>query len=265
MPMLQAARAAIYAVPKMVEVLRAYHPAERPLVLDWVLHHNGARILRAGHELMQQNVRFERTVSSGETSRILILGDSSAEGIGASRPEHTIAGYFGAAYKHATIVNRGTSGARVNELASQLAPFGGQPFNLVVVLVGTNDVMTNTAPTVVETALRDVLRTARKISDHVVLLMPADPGKLPAFRNSPELSWILSARTHVFYEIFHRVAIETGVQFVRSFIRFTMSDAFLGSTDTMISSHDYVHPTDTCYLAIFFRIMAYVYWAKLQL
>jgi lysophospholipase L1-like esterase len=214
---------------------------------------------------MQQNVRFERMVSENESSRILILGDSSAEGVGASQPSNTIAGYFGSAYPHATIVNRGRSGARVQELASQLEPFVGQEFNLVVVLVGANDVMANSQPSGVESALRSVLQTARKVSAHVVLLMPADPGKLPAFRNSPELSRILSARTDVLFEIFHRVATETGVRFVKTFLRFTMTDAFIGSSETMISSHDSVHPTDICYLTIFFRIMAHVFWMKLQL
>jgi len=62
--------------------------------------------------------RFERRLSARRAT-ILVLGDSTGVGVGATRPEESLAGLFAADYPDADIINVAVSGTRVADAITQ--------------------------------------------------------------------------------------------------------------------------------------------------
>jgi lysophospholipase L1-like esterase len=89
--------------------------------------------------------RFERRLSARRAA-MLILGDSTGVGVGATRPEESIAGLLAADYPDADIVNVAVSGTRVDGAIAQVQRCleAGLRFDLALLHVGGNDVVANT-------------------------------------------------------------------------------------------------------------------------
>jgi len=77
---------------------------------------------------------------------VLILGDSTGVGVGATRPEESVAGLFAADYPEADIVNVAASGARVTDAITQVrrCSEAGLCFDLALLHVGGVDVVADT-------------------------------------------------------------------------------------------------------------------------
>ena len=82
--------------------------------------------------------------SSGPVVRMVMLGDSSAVGVGVTRVEDTVGGYLAALLattgRRVELSTVGVSGSRSTDLATQVARalLGGRP-DVAVILVGTHD------------------------------------------------------------------------------------------------------------------------------
>lgn len=72
--------------------------------------------------------------------RVLVLGDSTAVGVGADRPEDSVAGRLGVDILEARIDNLSKSGLRSAGLLKQLDEVDGE-YDLIVVHIGANDVL----------------------------------------------------------------------------------------------------------------------------
>ncbi|MDQ3327007.1 MAG: SGNH/GDSL hydrolase family protein [Chloroflexota bacterium] len=122
---------------------------------------------------------YPDTTADNEPYTILILGDSTAQGIGAARPEDS----FGALVaqnqarrgKQVRFVNLGVSGAQVRDVRTEQVPKVAalQP-DLVLLSVGANDVTAWTAPSEyldhMEQLVSDLVRTDATVA---VLNVPA--------------------------------------------------------------------------------------------
>jgi lysophospholipase L1-like esterase len=73
------------------------------------------------------------------TVRLLIVGDSTAVGTGASGPQASVAGLLAQAFPHLQIDNRARDGATFAQVLGQLG--GDQRFDMVLVMAGGNDVV----------------------------------------------------------------------------------------------------------------------------
>ncbi|HEX2542635.1 MAG TPA: GDSL-type esterase/lipase family protein [Caldimonas sp.] len=137
---------------------------------------------------------YERRLSSART-RILVLGDSTGVGIGASRPEESIAGLLAAEVADADIVNVSRSGARVADALAQARGCRERElrFDLALLHVGGNDVIRATPPAQLLADGRLLLAELAAIAGQTVWLGPPDVGHVPLF--PPPLSWLLRRRT----------------------------------------------------------------------
>src|SRR5277367_6022713 len=70
------------------------------------------RGVQRARTLAAQGRRYERRLASKGLA-VLILGDSTGVGVGASMPEESIAGLLAADYPQADVVNISESGARI--------------------------------------------------------------------------------------------------------------------------------------------------------
>lgn len=152
-------------------------------------------------------IKVER--ATGE-KRILILGDSTAVGTGASRSEDTIAGRLARDFPNAAIINRGVNGAVTADIGKQLQGAGEGKFNVVIISVGGNDAVHFTGRHEMQSALQASLKQAKEISNHRVLLLIynniASAPIFPAF-----IRWRLRRSADTMQLVFRKVAEEEQV------------------------------------------------------
>lgn len=168
-------------------------------------------LVKKGVALSDATVPFSR-ISPGAPMRILIAGDSSAVGVGASDPAFSTAGRFGALYPHAEIVNIGVNGLRLAGLDAKLDNLPAGTFDLVVLQIGANDITHRTPSDAVERDLRSVLAKAKKLSEKVLVLHTGDLGRAPIW--PPLIGAYISANVRRIRDIYLRVVPLMGALYV---------------------------------------------------
>jgi lysophospholipase L1-like esterase len=104
--------------------------------------------------LIEQAHVFEN-ISSDTTKPLLVLGDSTAVGVGAAKPEDSIAGLT-STYINATYVeNYAVSGATTSDVFSQLEHAKLSTYDTILLQVGGNDII----------RFHDVATTAKELSN----------------------------------------------------------------------------------------------------
>jgi hypothetical protein len=135
------------------------------------------REVERARSLSAQGRAFERRVSPAR-ARILVLGDSTGVGIGASCPEDSIAGLLAAELPDVDIVNVSRSGARVADALAQARDCRARElhFELALLHVGGNDVIRATPAAKLGADSRMLLAELAAIADQTVWLGPPDVG-----------------------------------------------------------------------------------------
>jgi lysophospholipase L1-like esterase len=171
------------------------------------------RGVKRARALAARGQRFERRLATRATS-ILILGDSTGVGVGARRPEESIAGLLAADFPDADIVNISQSGARVVDTVAQARRCSdpGRPFDVAVLHVGANDVARATPTAKLAKACDQLMLELPRLARRTVWLGPPNLGLAPLF--TPPYSWILAARSRAAATIFAQSAARHGVAFI---------------------------------------------------
>ncbi|HEU4459129.1 MAG TPA: GDSL-type esterase/lipase family protein [Methylibium sp.] len=209
------------------------------------------RLLPAARAVARHTRRFEREHVDGVAQgRVLILGDSTAVGVGADDPRHSLAGWLAHDLPRSQIVNLARSGATVADtlddyeawLATQ--PAEAPRFDLVVVQAGGNDALRHTPLARVRAdADRLLRRLGREQARRCVWLGPANIGLAPVF--IAPFSWWMSSRTRRVVEAIERCAHAHGARFV-SFWRTRDEDPFSRDVPTWYA-RDGLHPSANSY------------------
>ncbi len=195
-----------------------------------------------GRQVAAVTKKFERT-GSGIT-RILLAGDSVVFGVGASMPSASIAGLFGRDFPNASIINSGVSGAETDGLVQQLQKVQGQRFDLLVIIIGANDVVHLSDLKASLHNLDQALAIASSLSDHVVLMPEGNMGNPPLF---PRLaSLIFTPRSRQFRNGAMQIADKYHSVYVDVF-RERSADSWRKDIGRFYAA-DYFHPADAGYL-----------------
>ena len=157
--------------------------------------------------------RFERRLSARRAA-MLILGDSTGVGVGATRPEESIAGLLAADYPDADIVNVAVSGTRVDGAIAQVQKCleAGLHFDLALLLVGGNDVVADTPLHQLTDDCDTLLRELARLAVRTAWLGPPDLGLAPLF--PLPYAWVMAARSRVASRVFSAAAARHNVVFV---------------------------------------------------
>lgn len=198
-------------------------------VLVWRFHQ--------GTRFASQSVPFEAKDSNAR-ARILVVGDSTGVGTGASRPPDSIAGRLYRDFPHSEVVNRAHNGARVEDVTRQLDHDDDRGFDIVLVQVGGNDILRFTDLNRLRGTIGDVLEEAGERGQHVIFISTGNVGLAPAF--FPPLNWIYTERTRKVRAVFMEVAAHTGVEYVDLF-KEKDEDPFLRDPNLYYAA-DYLHP-----------------------
>ncbi len=170
--------------------------------------------VKTGRSIAKQTVAFSYTPDQPH-KRLLIVGDSTAIGVGAETPEVSVAGHFHAVYPNLEIVNLGISGLKLAEinthLQKSLTP-EQDIFDMVLIMGGANDIIYFTPLAAAKEHLEQTITTAQQFSDNVVLITSGNIGIAPLF--PWPLNTLYTHRSHQYLTAYKQTAQARGVHVV---------------------------------------------------
>lgn len=157
--------------------------------------------------------RFERRLSA-QGARLLILGDSTGVGVGATLPEESIAGLLAADYPDADIVNVAVSGTRVAGAIAHVRTCLETElrFDLALLHVGANDVVADTPLHQLARDCDTLLEELGKLAVRTAWLGPPDLGLAPLFPRP--YARLMASRSRAAAQVFAAAAARHNVVFV---------------------------------------------------
>lgn len=153
-------------------------------------------------------------IERGSGLRLLVVGDSTAVGVGASKKDTTIAGLF-ARDPNISIENRSVSGAKLSDTLMQLKGAREEKYALVLIQAGANDVINFVPYKEVEKNTLELLKVAKEKSVYAVMLSAGNVGLAPIFPYP--YSRLITLRTKAVQEIIRQEAKRQGVAYVELF------------------------------------------------
>ena len=132
-------------------------------------------LARKSAELVSQSRSFERAEGSRS---MLVLGDSTAVGVGASSPQESVPGRVSSTLD-ASVENYATSGAIMKEIGGQFSKAKRTRYDLIVIQGGANDVVQFKSLSETVASADRLLARASALSDHVILLTAGRVGDAP--------------------------------------------------------------------------------------
>ena len=196
--------------------------------------------IRQSVELARQSEPLQVS-PAGATARVLIVGDSTAVGTGASSGASSVAGLIANDHPHWRIVNRARDGARFADIARQL--HGDERFDAVLVLGGGNDVIRLTDKTLLAQHIAAVAQLARSRAPLVIFLPPGNVGNAPFFM--APLSALMAHRSRTMHGLVRQAAQDHGAIYV-SLYKDKADDPFAQRPDEL-NARDGLHPSDAGY------------------
>lgn len=183
---------------------------------------------------------------------IMVLGDSTAVGVGARDPRDSIAGRIGERYPKSTIVNRGRNGMKIRELLQDIQTVPeDQTISLMLLQIGGNDILRFTNLDDVQRDLRQVLQEATNRSDNVIVMTSGNVGAAPAF--APVTSRIYQLRTRQVRHIFLDETEAADVTYIDLYLP-RSEDPFVADPE-QFHSQDGLHPNSAGYGLWFEKVL----------
>lgn len=198
--------------------------------------------LAESRELVRKSEPYQQA-PQGATGGLLVVGDSTAVGTGASVPRMSLAGLVGADYPRLRIVNRGADGARLADIARQLE--GGERFDAVLIMGGGNDVVRYTPYDEISAAVNDVLRRAKALAPNVVFMPMGNVGNAPFF--VPPYTLLMEERSKRLHSMVRDAAFLQGAAYINLY-KSREADPFARDPATY-HARDGLHPSDAGYRA----------------
>jgi lysophospholipase L1-like esterase len=200
------------------------------------------RIQKAA-ELARHSEPFQ-AAPPGARTRLLVVGDSTAVGTGASSPAASLPGLIAREHPQLAIVNRASDGARYADIARQLQETAGGRFDAILVLGGGNDVIRLTSAAELEEHIAQVAALARTQAPLVVFMPSGNVGNAPFF--FPPWSWLMTQRSRTLHALVRESAADNSALYVNLF-KEKADDPFAQRPDELNAS-DGLHPSDAGYV-----------------
>lgn len=229
----------------------------RPLgtrVLLWCVVAVGLAVCARTGWRLQESVELTRLskplqrILAQPSLRLLIVGDSTAVGTGATAPEASVAGLLGQRFPGLQIENRARDGATFSELMTQLA--GDERFDMVLVMAGGNEVVRLGRLAALRNDIDRVTRRARQRTSLVVLMPAGNVGNAPFF--FAPVAWLMTRRSRHLQAFANEAASRHGAVLVNLF-REPADDPFVQRLE--LNAPDGLHPSDAGYRVWFDELM----------
>ena len=198
--------------------------------------------IKQSADLARQSEPFQAQPTQ-PLATLLVVGDSTGVGTGASSPASSLAGLIAKDHPHLKILNRAKDGAKFVDIVGQLEASGEQRFDAILVLGGGNDVIRFTGKQALKQA---VVRTAQLASAHsnfVVMMPSGNVGNAPFF--FAPLSWLMSKRSRDLHAMVRQAAAGHGALYINLYKEKAV-DPFAQRADEL-NAKDGLHPSDAGY------------------
>ena len=171
---------------------------------------------------------------------MLVVGDSTGVGTGATSAQNSLAGLIGQAQPRWLIENRSQDGAKFADVIDQLG--GEQHFDIVLVQAGGNDVIRLRGIEAMRADIDQVADLARRRGKMVIWMPAGNVGNAPFFY--PPVSWWMTQRSRAMHGAVQDAAARTGAIYVNLFYE-RNDDPFV--IDRSLNAKDGLHPSDAGY------------------
>lgn len=198
-----------------------------------------SRLIAIGVEQTVRTRAFERRLENPEF-HFLVVGDSSAVGVGAEPLEGSVAGRLAADFPTADIQNIAVSGSKVKDAIDQLESLSkNERYDLILIQIGGNDIVRGTSYAGLEKDFPRLIELAKQHSNNVVQLTSGNVGtsKLLPFGTR----WYFTIRTKKVRELFMHINAEQGTHYVDLF-RDKANDPYAQNPKKYYSP-DFFHPS----------------------
>ncbi|MEO7742759.1 MAG: SGNH/GDSL hydrolase family protein [Usitatibacter sp.] len=216
-----------------------------------------------------RRIRLARTIASravcaqshppNARATVLVLGDSTGVGVGATTPEDSVAGRIAAAFPDTRVFNYARSGACVHDVLAQLDRHGAQPADMVLIQASANDVVDAKDVSAVEADLRLAIGRAQALGALVALMPGCNFVFAPFFK--PFFASSMATRAHRMHAMVQRVAESTGALYVDLF-HLKPADPFFREGSRYFCA-DGLHPSGEGYRIWFEELMRKVPLAEM--
>lgn len=193
------------------------------------------------------------------TGRILLVGDSTGYGTGATRGADSIAGLIGAEYSEFQIENRSKNGDTIGDALARVTDIEGQ-YDLIVVQLGGNDIIQERDLAQTLEDLNQLYERLQLHTRHLVMLSAGNVGAAFAFSGAKATALTAYSRTY-------HTALEN---FADSRPNFTYVNLFDEPADDPFVSEpkvylamDGLHPTSAGY-ALWYQKLASVVQSRFE-
>ncbi len=136
--------------------------------------------LSRGRQLALESRAFEARVDDAPR-RLLVIGDSTGVGTGASDPRNSVAGQIGVRLPGLEVVNLAEDGARMADVVQQLSAAPRGPYDAILIQAGGNDILRFTDLGRLRETTDRLLAAATARTGLVVMMSTGDVGTAPAF------------------------------------------------------------------------------------
>ena len=210
-----------------------------------------APLYRAAERQVEMAQPYTR---AGSSPGILVLGDSTAVGVGATKPEETVAGRLARHLPQLAVENHAVSGARIHDMDGQFKRASKDRYRLIIMHVGANDLIRLRTAENAATALEPMLVRLRARADRVVFLCAGNVGAAGFF------PWPMRGNYQrlnlEYHERFTRLGAATSTQYVNLFTP-PATDPFVLQASVFMSI-DQLHPSSEGYRLWFERIVPHL-------
>jgi len=192
-------------------------------------------------ELARRSEPLQQTPAQPSLT-MLVVGDSTAVGTGASAPQASLAGLIARDHPRLAVRNVARDGAKFADLPGQMAGVDARRYDVVLVQAGGNDVIRLTGEDALRRDVSQTLARARELGREVIVMPAGNVGNAPFF--FAPVSWLMSQRARTLHRVVREAAAEQGAVYVNLY-RDRQDDPFV--QNPALNAADGLHPSDAGY------------------
>ena len=204
--------------------------------------------LGAAAELARESEPFQHTPPN-PTLRLLIVGDSTGVGTGASAPQNSLAGLLAQAYPRLRIDNLARDGATFEGVVQQLQTSDAR-YDVVLIQAGGNDVIRLRGDDAMRANIERAVALAAARADRVLVMPAGNVGNAPFF--FAPISSLMTRRAKQMHGHVKAAAQQQGAVYINLF-KDAANDPF--ANNKSLHAADGLHPSDAGYRIWFDELM----------
>jgi lysophospholipase L1-like esterase len=199
------------------------------------------RFTNESGRLSDQASAYEQNNLSGKT--LLVIGDSTAVGVGATSATTSIAGRIGTDIPMLGIANLSLPGLRIESVVRTLQNVKDSQFDAILLQVGMSDILWFTSEEKLSIQIDAMLNRSKAIAGDVVWMSTGNVGAAPIFPFPVDA--VLSMRAKKINTLFQDKAVKFGVTYINLYYS-RSEDPFLKDRKLFFAS-DRLHPSTEGY------------------